>query len=147
MDDWLARGILYEDESPCLYLYQATFPSQYGGTLTLTGLAAHVELRPWSDGVVLPHENTMSKAKADRRELMMATGCHFSPIYCLYDDPGREIAGLLKNAKNDTPECDFTMDDGIRHVLWPLRNETLCQPVRYARPQEHRVEPRRIFPC
>jgi len=35
--DWLAQGILYEDENPCLYLYEATFPSQYGGTLTLTG--------------------------------------------------------------------------------------------------------------
>ena len=130
LKDWLARGILKEDEVPAFYLYECTFPScQTGGERVLTGLAGHIELRPFSDGVVLPHENTLSAAKADRRGLMAATGCHISPIYCLYDDPGRHVAELLKNAKNSAPECDFRMEDGIRHALWVLRNGALIEAI------------------
>ena len=51
------------------------------------GLVCRVRLEDFSTGVVLPHEETLSKAKEDRFQLLSATRCNFSSIYSLYQDP------------------------------------------------------------
>ena len=59
------EGILRRDETPCLYLYREAFEVE-GRRYAFTGIVARVELTPFSEGVVLPHEETLSKAKQDR---------------------------------------------------------------------------------
>lgn len=129
LSEWLNKGILQEDETPSFYIYESIFPSQHGGMRTLTGFAAHVELSPFADGVVLPHENTLSAAKADRRELMRATGCHFSPVYALYDDPSRRADAILKTVKDTPPYSSFAMEDGIEYRLWLLSDSAACRAL------------------
>ena len=76
---WLEQDILRKDEQECLYIYEMAF-SALGGNYTVKGFVSLVKLEPFSKGVILPHEETLSKAKTDRFNLMKATGCNFSQI-------------------------------------------------------------------
>ena len=78
-------GVLACDNTPGFYVYEEEF-SAYGKTYRIKGIFARVKLCEFSENVVLPHEETLSKAKADRFNLMSATYCNFSPIYSMYTD-------------------------------------------------------------
>jgi uncharacterized protein (DUF1015 family) len=78
-----------------------------------------MELTPFGEGNVLPHEATLSKAKADRLELMKATNSTFSPLYGLYESDA--VAGVLR--VEASPVMEFTMPDGVTHRLWVLTDK------------------------
>ena len=118
LDAWLAQGVLRRDERAAYYMMEMDF-SINEKRYTMRGFTARMELSPFSEGRVLPHEETMSRAKADRLALMEATGCNFSAIYGLYDDAG--AAGEVLSAVSEAaPEIEFTMPDGTAHRLWRI---------------------------
>ena len=78
-EKWYAEGILRRDEES-LYVYEEEFTA-YGQTKRIKGIICCVKLEEFSKGIVLPHEETLSKAKEDRLNLMKATGFNFSDIY------------------------------------------------------------------
>ena len=82
---WLAEGTLKRDEKEGVFVYREVFTA-YGKEYVLTGIVCRVKLVDFSQKVVLPHEETLKKAKADRFELMRATDCNFSSVYSLYSD-------------------------------------------------------------
>lgn len=104
---------------PGFYVYEEEF-SAYGKTYRIKGIFARVKLCEFSENVVLPHEETLSKAKADRFNLMSATYCNFSPIYSMYTDESHEISGKIAELTAGTPEIEFTAPDGVIQRLWKL---------------------------
>jgi uncharacterized protein (DUF1015 family) len=112
LESWMESGILREDETPAFYVYRSEFEDQNGNPRVLRGFAALMELSPFSEGVVLPHEFTLEKDREDRLKLMSGTGCQFSAIYCVYDDPEGKI--VLPDLE---PEVSFTMPDGGGYAL------------------------------
>ncbi|MDR1669088.1 MAG: DUF1015 domain-containing protein [Oscillospiraceae bacterium] len=129
LDSWLASGVLKEDGAPAFYIYESLFRSRSGGRRILRGVAALLELSPFSEGVVLPHEFTLSAAKEDRRRLMLETGCQFSPVYGLYDDPEGRVASLLQPALSQPAGCSFRTDDGCCHTLREVYGEDVCSAL------------------
>ncbi len=113
---WLRDGILARDETPGIYLYREAF-SVAGKQYAFDGLVCLVGLRPFSDRVVLPHEETLSKAKADRFNLMKATGCNFSSVYSLYRDESGEIRQKLREAQALPLLAEFADSEGVTHTL------------------------------
>jgi len=94
--EWRLQGVMRQD-APSLYLYEQRF-AVAGAAFARRSLLARVRLEPWEAGVVLPHERTMSKPKADRLQLMRACAANLSPIMSLYDDPDDELAATLAQA-------------------------------------------------
>ena len=114
--EWRLQGILQQDETASYYLYQQKF-SQNGQHFTRTSLLARVRLEPWSARVVLPHENTLAKAKDDRLKLYRACATNLSPIMCLYEDPQGRMRRLLSSY---TPETQIVDEVGEEHLLHPI---------------------------
>lgn len=112
-------GVLACDRTPGFYVYEEEF-SAYGKTYRIKGIFARVKLCEFSENVVLPHEETLSKAKADRFNLMSATYCNFSPIYSMYTDEAHEISGKIAALTERKPEIEFTAPDGVIQRLWKL---------------------------
>ncbi len=79
---WRQEGVLCLDLEPGFYLYEEEFLSQVdrGEARKVRGLVCRVRLEDFANGVVLPHEETLSKAKEDRFRLFSATRCNFSSI-------------------------------------------------------------------
>ena len=119
--DWSENNILACDRKEGFYVYEEEF-SAYGERKKIRGFFARVRLEEFSKGIVLPHEETLSKAKQDRFELMCATGCNFSPIYSMYSDPDSSVSSKISSCSQGKPEIEFTSEDGIVQRLWKIEN-------------------------
>jgi len=115
--DWRQAGVLRQDE-PSLYVYEQRF---YGDKAR-RGLFGRVKLEPWSAGVVLPHEETLTKPKADRLDLLRAVKANVSPVFALYEDPDRELATTLAAVCQEPPTAEARDDAGEDHWLWQVRD-------------------------
>ena len=114
-----ADGILENDATEGIYVYEEEF-EVYGEVKKIKGIFARVKLCEFSENVVLPHEETLSKAKTDRFNLMSATYCNFSPIYSMYTDADRKISGKVADLTNGKADIEFTCEDGVTQRLWKI---------------------------
>lgn len=110
---WLADGTLTADPMPCVYVYRQTFHDPMTGEAApeRLGLVCLLKLEEYSTGGVLPHENTLTKAKADRLELLRATGAQFESIYGLYSDPDESVQSFLREYDDREPVMEQV--DGV----------------------------------
>jgi uncharacterized protein (DUF1015 family) len=98
---WQQDGVFRRDDQSAYYYWETRF-NHDGRNYTRRGLAALVHLEPFDRGIILPHEQTFSKIKADRLELFKNCQAHFSPIYALFPDPENQILDeLAKGAPRD----------------------------------------------
>lgn len=111
--DWLSEGVLVADETPALYVYRQTFADPMTGRPApeRVGLICLLKLEDYASGGVLPHENTLTAAKADRLDLLRATHAQFESIYGLYSDPDRAVQSFL--AEYDDREPVMERVDGV----------------------------------
>jgi len=124
--EWLASGVLREDDAPALYVYRQEFTNPADGArYARTGLFCALRLEPYEAGVVLPHEETRTGAKEDRLRLMRATRANPEPIFGLYEDPEGIVARALNPVLNPSKESDsipsapdlrVTVDGDRHHV-------------------------------
>lgn len=122
LKNWLGDGILRQDDRAGIYLYEEEFTVK-GETRRVKGFVSLVKLEEFSKGVVLPHEETLSKAKTDRFNLMSSTFCNFSQIYSIYFDENRSVSGIIDRLSSGSPELSFTAGDGVTHRLWSVYDE------------------------
>ncbi|MDR0249230.1 MAG: DUF1015 domain-containing protein [Oscillospiraceae bacterium] len=123
---WKARGLLRRAEKDAFYAYELGF-THAGKAKSTAGIFAAVGLREYAEGVIRPHENTLSKAKADRYELLKATRAQISPVYAMYG--GEAPAALAALRGRERPALDFAMPDGVRHRLWIMDDPGECAAV------------------
>lgn len=114
---WLNQGILLHEDKPAIYLYEQEF-SAAGRRLTRSGFIAGVGVEEYKSGTILPHEETLSKAKADRLELLRHCHANFSPIFGLYDDPSLAVENIASHYKQNNPDVSFIDESGEAHRLW-----------------------------
>lgn len=126
---WLEEGILKREGKPAFYLYQQEFSIRNERKIR-TGFFAGLKVEDYSQGNVLPHEETLSKPKADRLQLLRACRANFSPIFGLYADPDHQIEQLLwKAAGNRPPDVEFTDENNEIHRLWVITNKQTIKQV------------------
>lgn len=124
----LNEGALVRDEEPCFYIYEEIF-SHGGKEMSLKGIIGAVELSEFSEKKVLPHEETLSKAKADRFELMKATGCNFSQIYSLYNDQSGQLPRFIDAFSKGEPDLSFVAFDGLRQNVWIISDPAVTGEI------------------
>lgn len=132
LDAWIADGSLREDAEPAIYRYEQTFSYDTGTgsrSYTRKGFFALVQLSPFSERVVLPHEHTLSGPKVDRFNLIETTQAHFSEIFALYRDPQGEAEAALESATAGPATVDATTPDGCRHRLWVVTDKAIISAV------------------
>jgi len=118
---WQAEGILKPDTEPSLYVYVQRFkvpgdPS--GAEIERRGFIALGRVEDYDRKVVYRHEQTLSKPKADRLNLLQTTQAHCEQIFMLYSDPADEIAKLLK--QTTAPDIELRDEYGVLHQLWKV---------------------------
>jgi uncharacterized protein (DUF1015 family) len=115
---WRAAGALTDEQRPAYYLMAHTF-SWAGQNYTRHGLFSAVRLHPWSDGVVLPHEETFSGPKEDRYKLLKATNVNVSPVFMVLREQPEALKQAWTAAEAKSAAVDVTLN-GERHQLWVL---------------------------
>ncbi len=118
---WMDEGILKKEDKDSLYVYEQVF-THNDVTYSCKGIITLVQLEEFSKGIVLPHEETLSKAKTDRFNLMSTTYSNFSQIYCLYLDEKKTVKHIIDNVSAKNPDISFRADDGILQNLWIIQD-------------------------
>lgn len=127
--DWRRQGIFLQDTEPSLYLYAQRFTVPGSHTeLERRGFIALGRIEDYSAGVVYRHEQTLSKPKADRLDLLRATRAHFGQIFMLYSDPAGEIEGLLSPTGN--PDMETIDEYAVSHKVWKISDPSVIDLVR-----------------
>jgi uncharacterized protein (DUF1015 family) len=116
---WQKEGVLVRDAAPAFYYWETEF-EHAGQIRTRKGLAALVRLEPLTGGVIRPHEQTFSAAKADRLELFKHAQAHFSPIFSLYPDPDNRVLEQLHQGLPASPLANFKDTMGYVQRLYPV---------------------------
>jgi uncharacterized protein (DUF1015 family) len=118
---WLDAGYLLRDTKPALYVYHQTFALPDGTELTRKAFITALELVEFSEGIVLPHERTLSGPKTDRLNLLRATETNFGQIFMLYPDPDNHINALFDAAiSGHPPDADVRelFEKDVRQQMW-----------------------------
>ncbi len=127
---WRGEGDLVRDDVPAFYRYDQTFAapgSAPGGkTITRRGFLGLVKIVPLDQGIVLPHERTLSGPKEDRLKLFRATRTNLSPGFMLYRDPERKLDAALENASD---LASFTTADGIQHAVAKITDPAAIRAI------------------
>lgn len=126
---WLREGVLMREQSPALYVLHQTATLPDGSKKTRKGLIAALELSRFDEGIILPHERTLSGPKVDRLNLMRATEANFGHIFMLY--PGGRINELLDAAIAGQPgfELRELFEHDVVQQFWPITNPQVIQAV------------------
>ena len=112
------KGILVRDAKPCFYIYRQMMWGR-----VQTGIVGCASVDEYLDGTVKKHELTRREKELDRI-------CHFDvcsaqtePVFLAYrkhEGISREINEWIKFHK---PTYEFTTDDGVSHLLWPVDDD------------------------
>ena len=116
---WRRTGVLTQESEPCVFAYAQRFivPGTTGPTIERRGFIALGELYDYSQKVIFRHEQTLSKPKSDRLNLLRATRAHFGQIFMLYSDPGLSAERLLFNS-TAAPDIEVTDEYEVLHRVW-----------------------------
>ncbi|HTC95058.1 MAG TPA: DUF1015 domain-containing protein [Terriglobales bacterium] len=129
---WRTEKVLLPDPKPSIYAYTQAFtaPGSSAPVHTRKGFIALGKICEYSEGVVFRHEQTLSKPKSDRLNLLRATAAHFGQIFMLYNDPASEVERLLEQSR----AADVSVRDeyGVQHCLWPVSDQETLAKVRRA---------------
>jgi len=127
---WKESGVLVRDPKPSITFVEETFRGPDARERTRRGFLALVKLRRFEEGVVFPHEFTLSGPKEDRFRLMKATRMSLSPVFLLYDLPGDGITAAWAAAVGaGEPEATVSDESGTITRVWPTSDPTLLELV------------------
>jgi uncharacterized protein (DUF1015 family) len=115
---WREQGVLVQEKEPCIFAYAQRFTVP--GTQIVKerrGFIALGKLHDYAEQVVFRHEQTLSKPKSDRLNLLKATHAHFGQIFMLYSDPAGSVEKILYD-ENGPAEAEVTDEYGVLHRIW-----------------------------
>ena len=124
---WREQQILIQEKAPCVFAYSQRF--QVPGTNQTKERRSFIalgKLHDYSEGVVFRHEQTLSRPKADRLNLLKATHAHFGQIFMLYSDPAGSVDQILFDG-GGAPDAEVTDEYGVDHRLWRVNDPAVIR--------------------
>ena len=118
--EWIRDGVLAREERPAFYACEQRYRAPSGEERTRRGFFARLRLEPLDGGVVIPHERTLDRPRADRQRLLAATGTHLSPVFLLHPDPGGAVSSLMRETAGQEPFMEARDDEGTASRVWRI---------------------------
>jgi uncharacterized protein (DUF1015 family) len=131
--DWCADDVLVRDSEPSIYRYTQTFrvPGDASGAVyERRGFIAAGQLEDYDQKVVFRHEQTLSKPKADRLNLLRETQSHFGQIFMLYSDPHETVDATLMEDRS--PDVEVRDEYDVIHRMWKVSDAKTIAKVQAA---------------
>ncbi len=128
---WRDQEILTRESTPSIYVFHQKF-TYNGQRLTRKGLICALELTPFSEGIVLPHERTHAGPKLDRLRLTRTTQLDLGQAFILYPDAENRVNALLDAAIDGRPpdlDAVELFERDVRQQLWTLDDPAVIAAV------------------
>ena len=128
LKEWKNDGVLFRETEPAIYVYHQIY-TVGGKDYVRKGFMCRCEAVPFGEGMVFPHEETMSGPKIDR--LMLTTACktNFSQIFGLYPDEQNKTQNILEAAILGAPPIEAADHLGVTHRMWVVTDPEVISRV------------------
>lgn len=119
----ISDGILIQDETPCLYVYQ-----QRMGQHVQAGVVAGASVDEYQSGLIKKHEHTRQDKENDRARHIEILGANAGPVFLTYR-ASQEIDSFVEKVRSGAPEYDFVAEDEVAHTLWVVKEPGLIEAL------------------
>lgn len=113
-----SEQIIVKDATPSFYIYRLTMDGR-----EQTGIVGCCHYQEYFDGHIKKHELTRTAKENDRVRHVETQNANAEPVFFSYRGLD-SINQVITNATQSDPVYDFTADDGIRHELWVIDDES-----------------------
>jgi len=113
-----SEQIIEKDATPSFYIYRLTMDGR-----EQTGIVGCCHYQEYYDGHIKKHELTRTAKENDRVRHVETQNANAEPVFFSYRGLD-SINQVITNATQSDPVYDFTADDGIRHELWVIDDES-----------------------
>jgi len=121
---FIQNGTLFKEEKPCYYIYQLVMNGK-----SQTGLVCVSSIEDYFNDVIKKHELTRPEKEKDRIDHMQTSRAQTGNVFMAYRDV-MEINALINGWKaKNTPEYDFTANDGIKHTVWVINRDDVINSI------------------
>jgi uncharacterized protein (DUF1015 family) len=114
----ISANVLVRDSKPSYYVYRLTWRGH-----SQTGLAAIASLADYASNRIRKHELTTPAKEDDRVRQIEAINAQTGPVMIAYP-AAPQIDAMLTEVASGAPAVDMTADDGVRHELWVISDDT-----------------------
>lgn len=112
--EFLENGILFQDESPTLYVYRQSKPGR-----VFTGVICGASVDEYLNDSIKKHEATLTSREQMFTDYLDIVGYNAEPVLLAHKS-SKEIENLLNLIINVRAEYEFTTTDLVTHELWKL---------------------------
>ncbi len=129
---WLTEGVMLREPKPVLYVLEQRFTTPDGKEHIRRGFTAALELTRFDEGVILPHERTLSGPKIDRLNLTRETKTAWGHIFILYPDADNAINALLQPYLESHPPFvlrEQVIEPAVEQRFWVVEDEAILAAV------------------
>ena len=125
LEEFLRRGFLVRDASPCYYIYRQIMWGR-----VQTGIVGCASVDEYMDGTIKKHELTRKEKEQDRINHFDACSVQTEPVFLAYRKHEGISAAMREWIKFHRPEYNFTSEDGVTHILWPVDDLAVIETIR-----------------
>ncbi|MBR6499952.1 MAG: DUF1015 domain-containing protein [Firmicutes bacterium] len=118
LDEAIEQGIFVTDEKAYYYIYELTMNGK-----SQTGIVACSSIDDYQNNIIKKHENTREEKEQDRIRHVDTTKAHTGPIFLAYRAVDA-INEVVDRVKKEEALYDFTCDDGVRHAVWIIKEDS-----------------------
>jgi uncharacterized protein (DUF1015 family) len=122
--DFLAKGVLKQDEKEMYYIYAQTMDG-----ITQYGLVAGASTDDYLNGIIKKHELTRPDKEEDRMVNIRINNANIEPVFFAYPNVPDIDAIIREVVEKKDPEYDFTAEDGFGHHFWVIDDEKMIQQL------------------
>ena len=119
----ISEGLLQRDPVPHYYVYQLVM-----GEHSQTGLMAVASVAAYNQNRIRKHEFTRPEKEQDRVRHIDAMQAQTGPVFLVYRAQQR-LDQILLEAAGLPAEVDVTLDDGVRHRMWVVRDLATIEEI------------------
>lgn len=125
LEDFIRKGFLIRENAPAYYIYRQMMWGR-----VQTGIVGCASVDEYLDGTIKKHELTRKEKELDRINHFDACSTQTEPVFLAYRKHEGIATAIREWIKFHKPEYDFTSDDGVTHLLWPVTDEAVIAAIR-----------------
>ncbi|MEJ7736059.1 MAG: DUF1015 family protein [Chitinophagaceae bacterium] len=121
---FLQRDVLFRENKPCYYIYQLIMNNR-----SQTGLVCVSAVDDYENNIIKKHEFTRPDKEQDRINHIQISGAQTGNVFLAYRN-NQQVDSIIDQWKQRyTAVYDFSTEDGIRHSIWVVNNDSIIQQI------------------
>jgi len=124
LDAFVEKGYMKEEAVPLFYIYRQLMNGR-----VQTGIVGCTSIDDYLNDIIKKHEFTRPVKEVDRIQNFSFCEAHTEPVFLTYRNR-KSLTTIMNDwIKFHMPAYNFTTDDGITHIFWPIGDLSIVSEI------------------